>query len=80
MKYFIRRTVFALALLIAAMLAQSSVSAATIFESGTLGPTGVTTSDLINGTTPGTSIDFTVYAGVRFQPALSEKKSLTGIH
>jgi hypothetical protein len=38
----------------------------TLFESGTLGPTGVTWDDLTNGAVPSTSIDTFVYSGVRF--------------
>lgn len=48
-------------------LAPTVVSAATIFESGTLGPTGIPSIDINSGATPGTSIDLSVYVGVRFQ-------------
>jgi hypothetical protein len=53
----------------------NSSQAATIFESGTLGPIGVTYADL-GGTVPGTNISSTVFAGVRFevtQPAVISK-------
>ena len=37
-----------------------------LFESGTLGPTGIPWSDLENGTVPGTNVSQFVYPGVRF--------------
>jgi hypothetical protein len=42
-------------------------TAAIIFESGTLGATGVTWSDLTSGAVPGTNIKDVVFTGVRFQ-------------
>jgi hypothetical protein len=49
------------------LLYGNSVSAETIFESGTLGPTGVTLADLSSQTVPGTNISTFAYNGVRFQ-------------
>ncbi len=44
------------------------VSANTIlFESGTLGPTGIPYSELINQNVPGTNVHPSVFSGVRFQ-------------
>jgi hypothetical protein len=45
-----------------------------LFESGTLGPTGIPWSDLTNGTVPGTNVNKFVFPGVRFhldQPAMT---------
>lgn len=44
-----------------------SASAGTIFESGTLGPTGVSWSDLTSQVVPGTNVSDSVFVGVRFQ-------------
>lgn len=41
-------------------------SADVLFESGTLGPTGVSWSDLASGTVPGSSINAFFFPGVRF--------------
>src|SRR4051794_30382205 len=49
------------------------VSAAKIFESGTLGQTGVTWNDVQNGV-PATNVNSSVFTGVRFeltQPAIT---------
>ena len=43
------------------------VSADTIFESGTLGPTGVTWQQALAGEVPGSSVDTQVFSGVRFE-------------
>lgn len=66
--------VLAAALVLSARV--TSVTAATIFESGTLGPTGVTFGQLSNGTVPGTNVNSSVYTGVRFeltQPIVTSK-------
>jgi hypothetical protein len=58
------------------LITPNDASAATIFESGTLGPTGVTFTDLTNGTVPGTSVNSFVFTGVRFeltQPVLTSQ-------
>jgi len=57
---------FLAVLVLTVAFAPTVVPAATIFESGTLGPTGIPFSDL-GGTVPGTNIKDTVFAGVRFQ-------------
>lgn len=44
-----------------------SATAATLFESGTLGATGVTWTDLQNQTVPGTNVNSGVFVGVRFE-------------
>ncbi len=52
----------------------SCVFADVLFESGTLGPTGVSWSDLANQSVPGTNISAFAYNGVRFEltePALT---------
>ncbi len=57
----------------AVVLSPGSATAEIIFESGTLGPTGVPFSDLTGGVVPGTNIKDVVFTGVRFklkQPAL----------
>lgn len=46
-------------------LAAGLSSAAILSESGTLGPTGVSYSELTSGAVPSTSVDMFVYAGVR---------------
>lgn len=45
----------------------ASTSAAIIFESGTLGSTGITWNDLENQTVPGTNVNSSVFIGVRFE-------------
>ena len=45
----------------------SNVCAKTIFESGTLGATGIVASELSSGAVLGTSVDSFVYVGARFQ-------------
>lgn len=55
-----------LALAIASIVAASHASAATIFESGTLGTTGILYSEL-GSTVPGTNVNTFVFAGVRFE-------------
>lgn len=59
-----KRCLFALAVL---TMAPRMVSAATLFESGTLGPTGVTWSELSSQTVPGTNISSFAFNGVRFR-------------
>ncbi len=55
-----------LAVALASMITATSALAATIFESGTLGPTGVTRSDIANETVAGTNVSAAVFVGVRF--------------
>jgi hypothetical protein len=54
----------------------TNATAATIFESGTLGPTGVTWTDLTSGAVPGANISTSTFNGARFQlnqPATTTK-------
>jgi hypothetical protein len=53
--------------LLSALMIASRADAVTIFESGTLGPTGVTWSELANQTVPGTNVNTVVFIGVRFE-------------
>jgi len=46
--------------------ASNSTLAATIFESGTLGPTGITFAELISQNIPGVNVNQSTFAGVRF--------------
>jgi hypothetical protein len=45
----------------------NAASADVLFESGALGPTGVTWTELVNGTVPGINITSHVFNGVRFE-------------
>ena len=49
-----------------ATLPQSSAVADVLFESGTLGPTGVSWQDALDGLVPGSSVAVDVFSGVRF--------------
>jgi hypothetical protein len=66
--------------LVCALFATPAANAATIFESGTLGSTGVTWSDLQNQTVPGTNINSGVFTGVRFELAQPVITSQVGGH
>ena len=60
-----------------------SSSAAILYESGTLGPTGVSWHDLESQTVPGTNISTFAYNGVRFQlnrPCLPAESGATSWH
>ena len=51
-------------------------TAAIIFESGTLGPTGIPFSDLVSGAVPSTNVKDVVFTGVRFhlsQPVITSQ-------
>lgn len=66
----------ALVLVLVSTFMGRNVSAATIFESGTLGATGVTWSELENQTVLGTNVNSAVLTGVRFeltQPAITSQ-------
>ncbi len=54
-------------LLPALLLATSAAQAATLFESGTLGPTGVTFQDILDGNASGSNVTEAVFVGVRFE-------------
>ncbi len=56
------------------------VSAATLFESGTLGPTGVTWDDLLAETVGGTNVKDVVFTGVRFELTQSVVTTQIGGH
>src|SRR5262245_59463294 len=56
-------------LIFALIVRPFAASAETIFESGTLGPTGFTWADLENQTPQGTNVNSAVFTGVRFQLA-----------
>jgi hypothetical protein len=58
----------------------NSASGATIFESSTLGPTGITFAQLSNGSVPGTNVNSFVYTGVRFELTQSVITSQLGGH
>jgi len=52
----------------------ATINAATVFESGTLGPTGVLRSDIENEAVRGTNVSANVFVGVRFfldQPVIT---------
>ncbi len=64
----------AAALLSALLVATPAAQAATIFESGTLGTTGITGEDVFNQVVLGANVNANVFNGVRFelnQPALT---------
>jgi hypothetical protein len=73
------RQLLFLAAMLSCALAATNASAATIFESGTLGPTGVPYSQLGN-TVPGTNINQFVFPGVRFQITQRAVTSAVGGH
>ena len=52
---------------VAACSTTGIATAATIFESATLGPTGIPFSDLTSGAVPATNVSSAVYTGVRFE-------------
>ena len=54
-----------------------TTQAATIFESATLGPTGIPFSELSNGNVPGTNVSRDVFTGVRFQ--INQPVMTTGV-
>jgi hypothetical protein len=56
------------------------LSAAILYESGTLGPTGVTWSDLSSGAVPGINITGSVFNGVRFELTVSVITTEVGGH
>jgi hypothetical protein len=56
------------------------LSAAILYESGTLGPTGVSWPDLANGTIPGINIAKDVFNGVRFELTMPVVTSEIGGH
>lgn len=55
-------------------------SAATLFESGTLGPTGITWTELVNQSVPATNIKDVVFSGVRFELAKQVMTTEIGGH
>jgi hypothetical protein len=57
-----------------------TASAEILFQSGTLGPTGITWNDLALGNVPGTNVNSAVYAGVRFQLTQAVKTTSVGGH
>lgn len=66
--------------LVLALMSSNAVSAATIFESGTLGSTGAMFADLANGTIPGTTVDRFDFPGVRFELTQPVVTSQVGGH
>lgn len=58
---------FSICFLVVVLVLNGVCNAATLFESGTLGPTGIPWSDLSSGAVPGTFVSDTVFTGVRFQ-------------
>jgi len=80
MKRFKHRILFVFSLLVVAGLfamTVATINAATIFESGTLGPTGLTFDDFGGATAPsGSGVNPIVFSGVRFelsQPVLTTR-------
>ena len=65
---------FLLLVLCGILFRPTPILAGVIFESGTLGPTGITQSDLSSGLVPSTIISPSVYTGVRFQ---LDRKTIT---
>ena len=64
----LRRTTFVGGIfLTAVVLSPALATAATIFESGMLGETGILFGDLVSGAVPATNVGNHVFAGVRFQ-------------
>jgi hypothetical protein len=76
---FARRISF-LAAVLSCALAATHVRGEILFESGTLGPTGVPWADLENGTVPGTNVNPFVFPGVRFELTQSVRTSSIGGH
>jgi hypothetical protein len=58
----------------------SNAAAAILFESGTLGPTGIQLSDLLGGAVPGTNVNSGVFPGVRFELTQPVSTSMVGGH
>ncbi|MEM9352054.1 MAG: CSLREA domain-containing protein [Planctomycetota bacterium] len=54
-------------LLLSAAFINTTAHAATIFESGTLGQTGLTVQDIFDGVTGGTNVQPSIFTGVRFE-------------
>lgn len=61
-----RRISLFFAVALSSFVAANSVAADILFESGTLGSTGVTWDDLSSQAVPGTNVKDSVFAGVRF--------------
>jgi len=60
-----------------ATLPQSPAVADILFESGTLGPTGISWQDALDGLVGGSSVSNTVFSGVRFE--LTQRVAITEI-
>ena len=75
-----KQTLVVLALLISLAFPSLPISAATIVESGTLGPTGVAWESLVNQTVPGANINTDVLTGVRFELTSPAETSGVGGH
>jgi hypothetical protein len=65
---------------LATLFAAPCTSAAIIYESGTLGPTGVDVSQVVSGTIPGTNINRFIAVGVRFELVKPVEVSQIGGH
>ncbi len=70
-----------LALFCSAMVfAATPASAAILFESGTLGPTGIPLTELTSGNIPGANVTPSVFNGVRFEVSVPVLTSQVGGH
>lgn len=74
-----KRTLF-LAVTLISIVTSTDASADVLFESGTLGPTGISWSDLENGTVPGTSVNQFVFPGMRFELTQPVRTTSIGGH
>jgi len=72
---------FILAVTVSSMVTTTDTAADIIFESGTLGPTGISFGDAGSGTAPGGSgVTANVFSGVRFQLSKPVKITRVGGH
>lgn len=74
------KRILLIAVAVVSMLATSKVRAEILFESGTLGPTGISWSDLENGIVPGTTVSEFIFPGVRFELTQPIRTSSIGGH
>jgi hypothetical protein len=62
------------------VLTTAKVHADVVFESGTLGPTGISWQEALDGLVPGSSVDANVFSGVRFELTQPVVTSAVGGH
>jgi hypothetical protein len=70
----------AIVALIVAQVNESATRADVLFESGTLGPTGIAWSDLTSGVVPGSHVSANVFTGVVFQLVQPARVTQIGGH